>query len=222
MGKFLIWDAVGERLYETGIDQGVLFLQDVDGLYNSGFAWNGLIGVSESPSGAEPSPLYADNIKYLELMSAEEFAATLEAYTYPEEFAVCDGSAELEAGVMIGQQTRKPFGLAYRTIVGNDTLGNDLGYKLHLVYGCRAAPSEKGYSTINESPEAITFSWEVSTTPVAVTDAKPTSVVVIDSTKVDATALADLELILYGNNEGSVAPRLPLPDEIKTIFTAGG
>jgi hypothetical protein len=222
MGKFLIWDAVGERLYETGIDQGVLFLQDVDGLYNSGFAWNGLIGVSESPSGAEPSPLYADNIKYLELMSAEEFAATLEAYTYPEEFAVCDGSAELEAGVMIGQQTRKPFGLAYRTIVGNDTLGNDLGYKLHLVYGCRAAPSEKGYSTINESPEAITFSWEVSTTPVAVTDAKPTSVVVIDSTKVDATALADLELILYGNTEGSVAPRLPLPDEIKTIFTAGG
>ena len=214
----LIWDKIGERLFETGVKKGVLFVQNAAGAYPKGVAWNGLTGVTESPSGAEPSPLYADDIKYLNLMSAEEFGATIEAYTYPDEFAECDGSAELSVGVMIGQQKRKAFGLAYQTALGNDIDGADYGYKLHLVYGALAAPTEKGYQTINESPEAITFSWEVSTTPVEVTGKKPTASLTIDSTKVDAAKLAALELILYGN--AGVDPRLPLPNEVATIFAS--
>ena len=214
----LIWDKIGERLFETGVKKGVLFVQNAAGAYPKGVAWNGLTGVTESPSGAEPSPLYADDIKYLNLMSAEEFGATIEAYTYPDEFAECDGSAELSIGVRIGQQKRKAFGLAYQTALGNDIDGADYGYKLHLVYGALAAPTEKGYQTINESPEAITFSWEVSTTPVAVTGKKPTAHLTIDSTKVDAAKLAALELILYGND--GVDPRLPLPNEVATIFAS--
>ena len=177
----LVWDETGKRFYETGVDHGVLYPMGDDGKYGKGVAWNGLISVSESPSGAEATPLYADNIKYLNLMSAEEFAATIEAYTYPDEFAACDGSAEVATGIMIGQQSRKTFGLAYRTVIGNDVQGNDLGYKIHLIYGCLAAPSEKGYQTINDSPEAITFSWEVSTTPVEVPNFKPTATLIIDS-----------------------------------------
>lgn len=214
----LIWDKIGERLFETGVKKGVLFVQDAAGAYPKGVAWNGLTGVTESPSGAEASPLYADDIKYLNLMSAEEFGATIEAYTYPDEFAVCDGSAEIGVGVRIGQQKRKAFGLAYQTALGNDIDGADYGYKLHLVYGALAAPTEKGYQTINESPDAITFSWEVSTTPVEVTGKKPTASLTIDSTKVDAAKLAALELILYGNV--GVDPRLPLPDEVASIFAS--
>lgn len=212
----LIWDKTGERLYETGVNKGVLYPQDNTGAYPLGVAWNGLTAVTESPSGAEATPLYADNIKYLNLMSAEEFGATIEAYTYPDEFAVCDGSSELSTGVMIGQQNRKSFGLAYRTTLGNDVEGGDYGYKLHLIYGATAAPSEKGYATINDSPEAITFSWEVTTTPVEVTNKKPTASLVIDSTKVDAAKLSALETILYGNT--GVDPRLPLPNEVAAIF----
>ena len=212
----LIWDNTGERLYETGVKQGVLYPMGDDGKYTQGVAWNGLTAVTESPSGAEATPLYADDIKYLNLMSAEEFGATIEAYTYPDEFAQCDGSAELTSGVMIGQQKRKTFGLSYRTTLGNDVKGNDFGYKLHIIYGALAAPSEKAYATINDSPEAITFSWEVSTTPVNVTGFKPTATVVIDSTKVDATKLAALEAILYGSDEEEA--RLPLPDEIVEIM----
>ena len=211
------WDKTGERLYETGVKNGVLYVQE-GGQYPKGVAWNGLTAVTESPSGAEATPLYADDIKYLNLISAEEFAATIEAYTYPDEFAACDGSASLVDGVMIGQQARKTFGLCYRTTIGNDTNGNDYGYKLHIIYGALAAPSEKAYATINDSPEAITFSWEVTTTPVNVTGAKPTASITIDSTKADAEKLAKLEGILYGANETEA--RLPLPDEIKTIFTA--
>ena len=214
----LIWDKISERLFETGVKKGVLFVQDAVGAYPKGVAWNGLTGVTESPSGAEPSPLYADDIKYLNLMSAEEFGATIEAYTYPDEFAVCDGSVELSTGVRIGQQKRKTFGLAYQTALGNDIDGVDYGYKLHLIYGALAAPTEKGYQTINESPDAITFSWEVSTTPVDVTGKKPTASLIIDSTKVNAAKLAALELILYGND--GVDPRLPLPDEVATIFAS--
>lgn len=213
----LIWDATGERLYETGVKQGVLYLP-TDGVYSKGVAWNGLTAVTESPSGAEATALYADDIKYLNLMSNEEFGATIEAYTYPEEFGECDGSASLVAGVKIGQQARKTFGLCYRTTLGNDVEGNDYGYKLHLVYGALAAPSEKGYATINDSPEAITFSWEVTTTPVAVTGYKPTAHIEIDSTAADATKLAELEAILYGSED--TEPRMPLPDEIKTLMTA--
>lgn len=212
----LEWDKSGERLYETGVRNGVLYVQ-VGGVYPSGVAWNGLVGVTESPSGAEPSPIYADDRKYLNLMSVEEFGATIEAYTYPEEFESCDGSASLVAGVTIGQQKRNSFGLAYRTVLGNDVDEQDYGYKLHLVYGALAAPSEKGYQTINDSPEAITFSWEVTTTPVEVTGKKPTASLVIDSTKVDAAKLAILENILFGS-AGS-EPRLPFPDEVATIFT---
>ena len=218
------WDAVGEHLFETGVKNGVLYRQNVSGVYDEGYAWNGLISISESPSGAEATPLYADDIKYLNLMSAEDFGATIEAYTYPDAFAECDGSASIAEGVTIGQQARKPFGLCYRTTIGNDTDGNDHGYKLHIIYGCLASPSERSYSTINDSPEAITFSWEIKTTPVAVTGAKPTACLTIDSTKVDASKLSALEVILYGKdptNEGAgdgVAPRLPLPDEIKTLF----
>lgn len=220
----IVWDKTGERLYETGVKNGVLYLQ-TNGVYNNGVAWNGLTAVTESPSGAEATALYADDMKYLNLYSAEEFGATIEAYTYPDEFAECDGSKELVDGVVIGQQTRKAFGLCYRTVIGNDTDGEAHGYKLHIIYGAMASPSEKAYATINDSPEAITFSWEVTTTPVNVTGAKPTASVVIDSTKADPTKLAALELILYGKdpttdggNDG-VDPRLPLPDELKTLMT---
>lgn len=220
----LVWDKTGERLYETGIKNGVLYVQSESGTYPTGVAWNGLTAITESPSGAETTALYADDIKYLNLMSNEEFGATIEAYTYPEEFAECDGSKELVGGVMIGQQARKTFGLCYRTALGNDTEGNDHGYKLHIIYGALAAPSEKAYSTINDSPEAITFSWEITTTPVNVSGAKPTASIVIDSTKADPIKLAALEDILYGKDGDSgsgTGPRLPLPDEIKTLMTAG-
>lgn len=215
----IIWDQTGERLYETGVNHGVLYIP-TSGVYSKGVAWNGLTAVTESPSGAEATALYADDIKYLNLMSAEEFACTIEAYTYPDEFAECDGSASLVAGVNIGQQPRKTFGLCYRTTVGNDTDSNAHGYKLHMVYGCLAAPSEKAYATINDSPEAITFSWEVSTTPVNVTGHKPTALLTIDSTKADPAKLAALEDILYGKDEAE--PRLPLPDEIATLMAPAG
>lgn len=219
----LTWDDTGKRLYETGVDRGVLYtLGASTNTYDSGVAWNGLTGVTESPSGAEATDLYADNIKYLSLRSAETFGATIEAYTYPDEFAECDGSAELVAGVVVGQQTRKTFGLCYRTVLGNDVNQNDHGYKLHLIYGCTASPSEKGYATINDSPEAITFSWEVTTTPVNVAGFKPTACVTIDSTKADAECLAALEDILYGTSEPDGTPRLPLPDEVKTVMTPSG
>lgn len=215
----LTWDKTGERFYETGVKNGVLYIYDsTQKKYGTGVAWNGLTAVTESPSGAEATALYADDIKYLNLLSTEEFGATIEAYTYPDEFAECDGSAELVQGAMIGQQKRKTFGLVYKTTLGNDTDGNDYGYKLHIIYGCLAAPSEKAYATINDSPEAITFSWEVTTTPVEVTGAKPTASITIDSTKADATKLAALEKKLFGDDsEGT--PTLPLPDEIKTILT---
>ena len=221
----LTWDDTGKRLYETGVDRGVLYPIQAAGNYSKGVAWNGLTAVTESPSGAEASPIYADNIKYLNLMSAEEFGATIEAYTYPDEFAECDGSAEIAEGIVVGQQSRKTFGLCYRTVLGNDVANNDYGYKLHLVYGCLAAPSEKGYSTINDSPEAITFSWEVTTTPVGITATvggkvlKPTACLTIDSTKVDAAKLAELETLLYGATAKEA--RLPLPDEIITLMAAG-
>ena len=221
----LVWDQTGTREYETGVKNGVLYPQGEGGTYPKGVAWNGLISVTESPSGAEATALYADDIKYLNLMSNEEFSATIEAYTYPDEFAECDGSAALAKGVMIGQQKRKTFGLCYRTTLGNDVEGNDYGYKLHLVYGCLAAPSEKAYSTINDSPEAITFSWEVSTTPVAVTGFKPTSQITIDSTKADTSKLSALENILYGTNadgDTGAEPRLPLPDEVATLMGEAG
>lgn len=211
------WDKTGERLYETGVKFGVLYIQE-EGSYANGVAWNGLTAVTESPSGAEATPLYADDVKYLNLVSAEEFGATIEAYTYPDEFMQCDGSAELTSGVYIGQQARKTFGLCYRTAVGNDILNNDYGYKLHMIYGALAAPSEKSYSTINDSPEAITFSWEVKTTPVNVTGHKPTASLVVDSTKVGADKMAALEAILYGSE--SEEARLPLPDEVLTILSA--
>lgn len=214
--KKLSWDNSGERLYETGVKNGVLYVQNA-GKYPKGVAWNGLTAVTESPSGAEATPLYADDIKYLELTSEEEFGGTIEAYTYPDEFAECDGSAELATGVKISQQKRKAFGLAYRTTIGNDEDGNDHGYKLHLVYGCKAAPSEKAYATINDSPEAITFSWEFTTTPVAVTGHKPTAHIEIDSTKADPTCLAALEAKLFGTESDD--PQLPLPDEVKTLMT---
>lgn len=218
----LVWDKTGDRLYETGVKNGVLYIPTA-GVYSKGVAWNGLTAVTESPSGAEATSLYADDIKYLSLMSTEEFGATIEAYTYPDEFAACDGSAELADGVTIGQQKRSTFGLCYKTTIGNDTDGNDHGYKLHIIYGAQAAPSEKAYATINDSPEAITFSWEITTTPVNVTGAKPTASLVIDSTKADPSKLAALEDILYGKDgEPASEPRLPLPDEIKTLMTAAG
>lgn len=210
----LVWDEAGKRFYETGVDHGVLFVAD-DGVYGAGVAWNGLTGVTESPSGAEASALYADNMKYLNLFSTEEFGATIEAYTYPDEFMECDGSASLATGVTIGQQERKTFGLAYRTKVGND-VNDELGYKIHLIYGAKASPSERSYATVNDSPEAITFSWELSTTPVNVTGHKATASLVIDSTKVDATKLKSFEDILYGSSDAE--PRLPLPDEVITLF----
>ena len=212
----ITWDNAGERFYETGVKMGVLYPIQADGKYTKGVAWNGLTAVTESPSGAEATALYADDVKYLNLISNEEFGATIEAYTYPDEFAECDGSAALVTGVMLGQQARKTFGLCYRTTLGNDVDGNDYGYKLHLIYGCLAAPSEKGYSTINDSPEAITFSWEVSTTPVNVNGFKPTSQITIDSTKADEAKLKALEDILYGAE--SAEAKLPLPDEIAELF----
>lgn len=217
-GKALEWDKTGERLYETGVSKCALYVQGAGGTYPKGVAWNGITAVTESPSGAEASPIYADDIKYLNLMSTEEFGATIEAYTYPEEFEACDGTAVIAKGVTIGQQKRKTFGLCYRTIIGNDVDNNEHGYKLHIIYGALAAPSEKAYTTVNDSPEAITFSWEVSTTPVNVTDAKPTASLTIDSTKVDEQKLAKLEAILYGSGETDA--RLPLPDEIATIITS--
>ena len=213
----LVWDQTGERLYETGVKQGVLYVKE-NGAYDNGVAWNGLTAITESPSGAETTPLYADDIKYLNLLSTEEFAATIEAYTYPDEFMQCDGSAPLSTGVYIGQQSRKTFGMCYRTVLGNDEDNNEYGYKLHLIYGCLAAPSEKGYSTINDSPEAITFSWEVSTTPENVTGHKPTATITIDSTKADKQKLTALEAILYGSE--TEEPRLPLPDEVASLMTA--
>lgn len=217
-GKKLVWDQTNERLYETGVKMGVVYPQATGGTYPMGVAWNGLTTVTESPSGAEATALYANDIKYLNLMSAEEFAATIEAYTYPDEFAECDGSAELAKGVAIGQQKRKAFGLCYRTVLGNDVDGNDHGYKLHIIYGAMAAPSEKAYATINDSPEAITFSWELSTTPVSVDGFKPTASITIDSTKADPTKLEALEKILYGSEEAEA--RLPLPNEIATLMAA--
>lgn len=213
----LLWDQVGDRVYETGVDRGVLYVPNASGVYDDGYVWNGLISVSEAPTGAEPTPQYADNIKYLNLVSIEEFGATIEAFTYPDEFAQFDGSAEPSPGVMIGQQNRGTFGLAYRTQVGNDTEGTDHGYKLHLIYGAMAAPTEKAYGTVNESPEALTFSWELTTTAVQVPDYKSTASLVIDSTKVDAGALADLEDMLYGT--AAAEPRLPLPAEIISLFS---
>ena len=212
----LKWDQVSEKVYETGVDRGVLYIPNNLGVYANGFPWNGLISVSESPSGAESNKQYADNQVYLNLTSAEEFSATLEAFTYPDEFAQCDGSAELAAGVFIGQQRRKSFGLAYRSLIGNDVEATDYGYKLHLVYGGLAAPTEKAYTTVNDSPEAITFSWEISTTPVDVPGHKPSATLTIDSTKVDAGKLADLEAILYGT--AGADPRMPLPEEIIALF----
>lgn len=216
--KKLVWDQTSERLYETGAKMGVLYVQDTEGAYPKGVAWNGLTAVTESPSGAEATALYADDIKYVNMMSAEEFAATVEAYTYPDEFGECDGSASLAKGVSIGQQKRKAFGLCYRTILGNDVDGNDYGYKLHIIYGALAKPSERGYASVNDSPEAITMSWELSTTPVAVDGFKPTASIVIDSTKVDKTKLEALEKILYGSEEADA--RLPLPNEIATLMAA--
>lgn len=222
----ITWDSIGERLYETGVDHGVLYPFGETG-YTGGVPWNGITAINESPSGAEPSPLYADNIKYLNLISAEDFGASIEAYTYPEEFEACDGSAEIAPGVTIGQQTRTKFGLVYRTLIGNDVKGQDYGYKLHLVYGCTASVSEKAHSTVNESPEAVLMSWEISTEPVAVKGFKPTAKLTIDSTKVDAEKLKTLEDILYGTDaEGETTtakePRLPLPDEVVTIIGTQG
>lgn len=214
----LTWDGTGERLYETGVDRGVLYIP-TNGVYDTGYAWNGLTAVTESPSGAEATALYADNIKYLNLVSAEEFGATIEAYTYPDAFALVDGTARPSAGVSIGQQTRKTFGFSYRTRLGNDVSGADFAYKLHLVYGALAAPSEKAFATINDSPEAITFSWEVTTTPVPVTGLKPTAIITIDSSKVSAANLQALEDALYGT--AGTNARLPLPDEVIAIFAGG-
>ena len=215
----LTWDDLGKRFYETGVKQGVLYPQ-VGGAYPKGVAWNGLTAVTESPSGAEPTPLYADDIKYLELTSNEEFGCTIEAYTYPDEFKACNGEATLAEGVTIGQQTRVPFGFCYKTVLGNDEKKNDYGYKLHLVYGATASVSEKAFQTINDSPEAITFSWEVTTTPVAVKGFKPTAILTIDSTTIAEAKLIALEDILYGKDEAEA--RLPLPDEIAELVKAAG
>lgn len=213
----LVWDVVGERNYETGVSKGVLYPM-VSGAYPKGVAWSGLTTVTETASGAEATPLYADNIKYLNLMSVEELGGTIEAYTAPDEFGACDGTAELTAGVSIGQQPRQTFGLAYQTILGNDTENNNHGYKIHLIYGALASPTERSYATVNDSPEAMTMSWEFSTTPVSVTGFEPTSLVVIDSTKVDAEKLAAFEAIIYGSDD--VEARLPLPNEVATLLGA--
>ena len=212
----LSWDRIGERLFETGVDKGVVYPAE-NGTYPKGAAWSGLINVNESPSGAEPTPLYADNIKYLNLISSEDYGASIESYTYPDEFSECIGEKEIATGVKISQQKRKAFGLSYRSLIGNDTDGSDYGYKVHLVYGCLAAPSEKAHNTINESPEAGTFSWEISTTPVDVPGYKPTAHIEIDSTKCKASELKALEDILYGTADSDA--RLPLPEELQTIFS---
>lgn len=212
----LVWDNAGERLFETGVKNGVLYVQDEDGSYMDGVVWNGLTAITESPSGAEETPLYADDIKYVVFYSNEEFGATIEAYTYPEEFEQCDGSAELGEGVKVGQQARRSFGLVYKTSVGNDIQGQDFGYKIHIIYGAKAAPSEKAYATVNDSPEAITFSWEVSTVPVPVEGFKPTSTVVIDSTKCDPEILAVIEGKLFGNDDDNAT--LLLPNEIQQLL----
>lgn len=214
----LEWDKTGERLYETGVRQCALYLLGEDGTYATGAAWNGITTITESPSGAEATAKYADDIKYVSMMSVEEFGATIEAYTYPEEFGECDGSSEIAKGVVVGQQKRKLFGLSYKTVLGNDVKGTDYAYKLHLIYGCMAAPSEKEYASINDDPDAISMSWELTTTPVSVTGHKPTAQITIDSTKVDATNLKALEDILYGTD--TVAARLPLPDEVATLMSA--
>jgi hypothetical protein len=213
----LAWDQTGERVFETGVDHGVLYIPNSNGVYDSGVAWNGLVTVTESPSGAESNKQYADNQVYLNLISAEEFGATLEAFTYPDEFAQCDGTATPNPGVYVGQQSRRSFGLVYRTRVGNDVDGADAGYKLHLIYGATAAPSERAYTTINDSPEAITFSWDLTTAPVQVTGLKPTASLTVDSTKVDADALANLEDLLFGT--AGEDPSLPTPDEVLALFT---
>lgn len=231
----LKWDETGKRFYETGVKQGVLYVQDSDGSYPQGVVWNGLTSVQETPSGAESNPQYADDIKYLDLYSKEEFGCTIEAFTYPDAFAECDGSAEVATGVLIGQQARKSFGFSYVTTIGNDTDGTDYGYKIHLVYGCKASPSERQYQTINDSPEAITFSWEVTTTPPVVEGYKPTALITIDSTKADETTLKSLEDILYGTDaveavaahdnvpaveaQAATAPYLPSPDVVIGMFT---
>jgi hypothetical protein len=216
----LVWDQSGERIYETGIDHGVLYIPDPDtGLYGGGVPWNGLVSVTETPSGAEANAQFADNIKYLNLFSAEEFGITIEAFTYPDEFAVFDGAASPKVGVTVGQQPRGVFGLSYRTKLGNDLEADSYGFKLHLVYGCQASPSEKAYNTINDSPEAITFSWDVTTTPVGVTGFQPTSLIVIDSKTAEAAGLSDLEDLLYGGGTETEAS-LPLPDAVLALFTA--
>ena len=212
----LIWDEVGQRFFETGVKNGVLYVQDNDGSYKNGVVWNGLTAVTESPSGAEETPLYADDVKYLTLRSAEEFGATIEAYTYPEEFEQCDGSASIATGVTIGQQARRAFGLCYRTAIGNDIQGQEFSYKLHLLYGCTVAPSEKSYSTINDNPEAITFSWELSTVPVPVDGFKPTASLVIDASKVDEEKMALLENALFGDESNEA--KLLLPNEIMEML----
>lgn len=218
----LEWDKTGERTYETGVDHGVLYVVDETGAYGEGVAWNGLVSVTEAPSGAEPTPQYADNIKYLNLVSAEEFGATIEAFTYPDEFMECDGTASPAEGVYVGQQPRKTFGMSYRTLIGNDIAATNHGYKLHLIYGALAAPSEKGYNTVNDSPEAITFSWEITTTAADVAwspQLRPTASLTIDSTKVDPATLAELETILYGDE--TVAASLPSPSEVIELFATG-
>lgn len=212
----LQWDKDGERLYETGIDQVVLYLKDSNGEYTNGVAWNGVSSIQESPSGADPTDIYADNIKYLSIRAAEKFGATIECYTYPDEWEQCDGSAEVETGVTIGQQTRKPFGLSYRTLIGNDIDMNDHGYKYHLIYNATASPSERNYSTVNDSPEAASFSYEIETTPVPVTDYKPTSRIIIDSTKVDPDKLADFLKTLHGDTNSNA--ELPAPDDVIAAF----
>lgn len=216
----LVWDQAGQKLYENGVDQGVLFVQSANGTYQSGVAWNGLTAVNQSPSGGDANPLYADNIKYLDLRSAEDFGATVEAYTYPDEFAVCDGSAEIAPGVMAGQQARRSFGFSYRTLIGNDTEGDAHGYKIHIIYNATVSPSEKSYGTVNDSPDAINFSWELTTTPIAVTGFKPTAHIEIDSTKVDSTKLTTLENLLYGTENAE--PTLPLPNRLVEIFSTSG
>ena len=216
----LTWDETGKRLYETGTKMGVLYIQNEDGSYPEGVPWNGLMSVTESPSGAEASALYADDSKYLELYSNEEFGFTIGAYTYPDEFAACDGSAELDKGVQLGQQPRKAFGLSYRTIIGNDTKGSDYGYKLHLVYGAKASPSERSYASVNDSPEALELSWECTTTHVNVKGHKPSAHIEIDSTKIEPAKLTKIEELLYGKDgEPATKAQLPLPDKIIEILT---
>lgn len=214
----LVWDAVGEKMFEAGVDHAVLYPVNASGEYTPGVAWNGIVSISETPEGAEPQDQYADNIKYLSLMSAEQLGGTIEAFMYPDEWNECDGNAEVSKGVVIGQQNRKSFGLCYRTKIGNDVDGQDHGYKLHLLYGAKVSPSERSYETINDSPEPITFSWEYTTTPVGVTDHQPTALMTIDSTQIDKDKLAALEEILYGSDGADGDPRLPVPDEIIALL----